>query len=226
MKRPIFGKRQAPPNRLDVILVPQGAVAAAPEWSLSEALDIFVSVARDRALFTPDELPADAIAVLEAYYFANELLNHTISGWFTSSSGERPVSDVARGLRLIGEAEMAERVEKAARVRQSAASEAAAVAAMQRLEADWEWVDEDQLISQCSDWVRHSPLTVVLADDALDTVYKQVMQQLFRCNAHYAERKAAEDEVRVRMRLQPRPQLQGTRCTLDQLIAEMQRLHG
>jgi hypothetical protein len=209
-----------------VIFVPRGAVASAEEWSLSEALDIFVRVSCDRALFTPAELPADAVAVLEAYYFANALFNHTIGGWLTSTSGKRPVSDVARGLRLIGESTMAERVEAVAAVRQSAASEAAAIEAMQRLEADWEWIEEEHLIRQCSDWVRHSPLTVVLGDGALDTVYKQVMQQLFRCNAHYAERKAAEDEVRMRMGLQPKAQLQGTLCTLDQLIAEMQRLHG
>lgn len=225
MIRPVFGKRPAVPNRLDVILVPQGAVASAREWSLSEALDLFVAVAREDALFTPDELPADAVAVLEVYLFANDLLEgYGFPEWFGRARSIHWVEAIARGLRLLAAPGMADKLEQAAALWQAGGPHAERDAALQRVRPTEE--EHGPLIRRCSEWVRHSPLTVVLGDGGRDTVYKQVMQQLFRCNAHYAERKAVEDERRIRMRLQPKPQLQGTRCTLDQLIAEMQRLHG
>lgn len=225
MKRPVFGKRAPVPNRLGVILVPRGAVASAQEWSLAEALDMFVAVAREDALFTPEELPADAVAVLEAYYFANDLLEgYGFPEWFGRTRNILRVEAISRGLRLIAAPEVADKFLQAAALWQAGGADAERDAALASLRPTSE--EHEPFISWCSDWVRHSPLTVVLGDGGLDTVYKQVMLQLFRCNARYAERKTAEDERRVGMRLQPKAQLQGTHCTLDRLIAEMQRLHG
>lgn len=216
-----FGKRQQSANCLDRILIPGGAAASADEWSLSEALHLFVTEACERALFTRDELPADALAVLGAYHVANELVEgYTIGGWL--SERERPVILVAHGLRMIGAADLAELLEVAARAPRtegepSERSANPAALGPQR----WE-----SLISLCSQWVRQSPLTVVLGDGRLDTEYKQLMLQLCRCNAHYAERRQAEDERRTRLRLAPRPRIEGPATTLEQLIAEMRRLHG
>lgn len=215
---------QAEVPSLDRILVPLGAVNLDETWSLGEALHLFVKEAVDHSLFVLGELPIDAVAVFRAYEFANGLADWTISGWFTNfDPTPRRVEDIVRGLKRIGADQTATLVEQAGQI-WAGSGDFKSAAEADRF--DTTSVGEAKLIAQSSLWVRESPLTVVLGDGGRETVYKQVMLQLFRCNPAYPERRKAQDERRIRLRLKPVGPSPYQPCSLDELIAEMQMRHG
>lgn len=226
MFRRQFGKRELPSrtNEIDIILIPGGAAASADAWALGEALLMFITEAQQRALFQLNELPPDAIAVCRAYEFGNALGDWTVGGWFSSSSGARPVAETIRGLRLIGANDVADLLHEAANVWTSGGPEDARAAAMERFNTSRE--QEKPLIGQCSEWVRAWPRTMILGDGKLDITYKEVMKQLYRCNLEYVRRRTAENQRRMRLGLKPAAQAQGKPCTLEELIAEIERQHG
>src|SRR5688572_18507230 len=90
-------------NTLELALVPKGAAISSDVRALGEALHMFVTEAKERALFTLDELPADVVAVFRAYEFANALDSRTIASWFVSvDPDQKLVDETATGLGLIG----------------------------------------------------------------------------------------------------------------------------
>lgn len=223
MTRAIFGKRQTPPipapgPLLNAVLVPRGAAASSDIWSMGEALHLFVTDAQERSLFRLEELPADAVAVFRAYELANELANWTLGGWHGNMrpDAER-IDQTIAGLRLVGSSELAD-VAALASIAWSAGKP------LDGFETNRD--QEDALMPQCSAWVRHSPLTRVLGDGGLDTVYKETMKALGRCNPAYPRRRVIENDARQRRGLKPKPPIEGNPCTLEDLIAEMQARYG
>jgi len=221
MIRASFGKRlshlpTAPV--IQVVLVPKGAAASSDIWAMGEALHMFVAEAQERALFRIEGLPQDAIAVFRAYELASALSNWTLGDWHREMRlTPEQIDQTILGLRLIGSNEIAD-VAARAKIAWLAGEPLDQFTTSREM--------EEPLIGQCSAWVRHSPLTRVLGDGQRDTVYKEVMKALGRCNPNYARRRVAEDEGRRMRRIRPLAPLEGEPCTLDELIAEMQLRYG
>ncbi len=210
MQRVPFGRRTTPvtagPTCLSRILIPQGAAQADDDWSMGEALHLFISDAVERSLFTLDELPAEAVAVFRAYELGNELSNITLASWF-STFGTDPtrVQQTHQGLETIGALSLARDFET---IRQGETTQISPV-------------DEQAVVGQCSAWVRRWSGTMVLGDGNHDEHYKRVMRELARCNPAYGERWSTLNAHRAGRNLAPVTRIEGSPTNLDELIAEM-----
>lgn len=226
MIRFLFGKKPSPPTQLHRVLIPQGAAASPAQWSMAEALVAFVMAATERALFRWDELPAHAVAVFRSYQLAGDLDGKGIDYLFCNENYAAKAGEVVQGLRLIEMNALADVIQSASDAWIACSDQSAVVqqATMQRF-AEYH-AQQDGIAQRCSDWIRSSDLTLVLGDGRLDTVYKEVMKQLYRCNPYYAERRTAADQHRTRLGLRPvGPPALGP-CSLEQLIADTEQKWG
>ncbi|GLR46838.1 hypothetical protein GCM10007925_05490 [Sphingomonas astaxanthinifaciens DSM 22298] len=190
------------PAGLAVVLVPRGAVESKQDWSLAEALAMFVDHAVEDALFEPAELVPDAVAVFSAYRWSGELDSRSNSEWREEASAAE-VGSVRRGLELIGRNDLAA-----------------------HLETDFspeEQPDSLQIASEVSAWVRPQPWLRILGDGDKDQVYKEVMKRLFRANPRFGDRAPKARFTKAQIARHADPAVAGPPANVEGLIAEVER---
>lgn len=207
MLRPLFGRKKAEavlaaPTDLALVLVPRGAAESKQDWSLAEALAMFVDHATEDALFEPAELVPDAVAVFSAYRWSGEIDSRSNSEWREEASPAE-VASVRMGLELIGRNGLAE-----------------------HLDFDFsprEQPDSLEIASALSAWLRQQSWLRILGDGDTDRLYKEVMKRLFRANPHFAERALKARFTKAQIARHADPAVAGPPANVDVLIAEVER---
>lgn len=202
--KPAFGRREGSPlakPKLDCILVPKGAAKSKRNWSLAEALDMFIDHATSEALFALSELPAEAVDLWRAYGCAGDLDNQPLSEWLAGEDQVK-VEAAGRGFGLIKRADLA--------------------IALQGDTEPARYPDSLEIGGLVSRWLRAWPGLVILGDGAKDLQYKLVMGRLHRTNPRFGERLRGRRPTRAQAELLSSGQVGGPAISLDALIREVE----
>ncbi|UUR07361.1 hypothetical protein [Sphingomonas glaciei] len=204
MQKPVFGRKMASlPKRLDVVLAPQGAANSSRQWSLAEALAMFMDHATEDAFFEPHELIADGWAAFRAYRWAGEIDSRPLSDWLAGST-EAERSAVRFGLELIGRRDVAACLEAGSEPHPTP--------------------DMMEIAAEVGDWLRRQEWLVILGDGDKDFVYKEVMKRLHRTNPQAAARAGTRRLSRAQAERLADPAIAGPTVAIGALIAEVERL--